>query len=103
MIYNWMDDGKTTLRGDWWHVALVRLGRVFVRRVNAGDCTSRMYGLCYRDYDKCQAVTAVMPLNILVRLGYAAWLFAKCPPPARTTREEIEMWKSRATRAERFQ
>jgi hypothetical protein len=98
MIYNWMDDGKTTLRGDWWHVALVRARRCFVRRVRFGDEMHWAFGRAWVEYDRMCCVTAVIPLNMLMRMGYACWWFAKKAPPAETMRELSERLEAKERR-----
>jgi len=49
------------------------------RRIDQGEVIPKWYGVAYEDWLQCQAVCAVVPLNLVIRLGFAIWIFFKYP------------------------
>jgi len=47
------------------------------KRVGQGEMVPRFYGLVYRDYERCEAVCAPVPLNIALRYVRHVWWWAK--------------------------
>lgn len=50
--------------------------RIFIGN---GQKYPRWYGLAWIDFERNAAVCYPIPLNIIARTVYLAWLFCKCP------------------------
>ena len=48
-------------------------------RIHEGETYPRWYGLAWIDFVRCEAVCYPIPLNVLARALYLAWVFCKTP------------------------